>query len=81
MDNDDGFMIIGAKKKNDVKNPDKHDLDTCAIAFKKFILSNDGSINREFLIDMCVAGEIDKNLIRATTWKLLLNVLPIDKKN
>jgi hypothetical protein len=79
MSDDDGLMIIGAKKKKEIKNDDKHDMDTCISYFKKLILTEE-SLNKERLIEIGLIGDMDKNYIRPTIWKTFLNILPFNSK-
>jgi hypothetical protein len=79
MDDNDDLMIVGAKKKTTVKkNYDKNELIDCRESFVKLILQQE-KLNKEKFIEMCMNGEVDKNFIRSTVWKMFLNVLPIDK--
>jgi glutamine phosphoribosylpyrophosphate amidotransferase len=81
MEDDDGLMIIGAKKTNEVKNYDKNDLQTCVNNFKKFAFCHNGELlNKETLSNLCLTGEIDNNYIRPLVWKTFLNVLSINNK-
>jgi hypothetical protein len=81
MEDDDGLMIIGAKKTNDVKNYDKNDLQTCVNHFKKFAFcQNEELLNKENMSNLCLTGEIDSNFIRPLVWKTFLNVISINNK-
>ena len=82
MADDDGLMIIGAKKTNEVKNYDKNDMNSCISNFKKFAFSNtaDDLLDRENLTKICLNGEIDTYQIRPLVWKAFLNVLSINNK-
>jgi hypothetical protein len=73
-------MIIGAKKKKELKNDDKNEISICINSFKKFILNKDEIINKDNLIEIGLSGDVDKNLIRPIIWKTFLNVLPINDK-
>ncbi len=76
MDDDD-FMIIGAKKKKEIKNDDKHPLNSCIENFKKFIINPDNSQpSIKQLTEIGSNGEVDKNFIRPSIWKSFLNVVP-----
>jgi hypothetical protein len=77
---DDEFMITGNKKKAEKKDYDKNDVSNCISGFSKFFIStNEECIpNKENLIELSLTGEVDKNYIRPTIWKLFLNVLPLD---
>jgi hypothetical protein len=78
---EDGLLIVGAKKKNEVKNYDKNNLNDCIESFKKFVLqSTEENNNKDKFIELCQTGEVDKHLIRPTIWKMLLDVLSIDSK-
>jgi len=81
MEDDDGLMIIGAKKSNEVKNYDKNDLQTCVNHFKKFAFCENGELlNKEHMSNLCLTGEIDSNFIRPLVWKTFLNVISINNK-
>ncbi len=79
MDDNDELMIVGAKKKINIKNYDKNEINACKDSFVKYILSAD-IVNKDKLIEMCMNGDVDKNLIRPTIWKTLLHVLPIESR-
>jgi hypothetical protein len=78
MDDNDDLMIVGAKKKTSTKNYDKNDIIDCRSSFVKFILQPD-KLNKEKFVEMCMSGDVDKNFLRPTLWKMFLNVLPLDK--
>ena len=78
MDDNDDLMIVGAKKKSSIKNYDKNDVSDCRNSFTKFILQPD-KLNKEKFFEMCMNGDVDKNYLRPTLWKMFLNVLPLDK--
>ena len=81
MDDDDGLMIIGAKKTKEIKNYDKNDINQCINNFKKFAFTqNDDLINKDTLSSFCLNGEVEKNYIRPLIWKVFLNVLSINNK-
>lgn len=77
---DDGLMIIGAKKSKEVKNNDKHELENCIMNFKKFALKENELVNKALLSSLSISGEIDKNFIRPLLWKTFLNVISINNK-
>lgn len=74
MDDDD-LMIIGAKKTVE-RNYDKNDLSTCVTNFNKFIIQDKLESSKENFVHMCYAGEVDKNFIRPSLWKIFLGLLP-----
>jgi hypothetical protein len=81
MEDDDGLMIIGAKKTKEIKNYDKNDLNLCISNFKKFAFTqNSELIDKETLSGFCLNGEVDKNYIRPLIWKIFLNVFSINNK-
>src|SRR5689334_15853565 len=75
---DDDLMIIGAKKKNNVKDYDKNDLDQCVNSFKKNILNGDVLSSRDVFVDICTSGDAEKNLLRPILWNLFLGILPFE---
>ena len=77
MDDNDDLMIVGAKKKTGVKNYDKNNLNECRESFLKLILQPE-RVNKEKFIELCMNGQVDKNFIRPTIWKMFLNILPIN---
>ena len=79
MEDDDGLMIIGAKKTKEIKNYDKNDINLCVNNFKKFaFFSKEELIDKENLSNFCFTGEVEKNYIRPLIWKVFLNVLSIN---
>jgi hypothetical protein len=82
MDDDDGLMITGAKKKNTLKDYDKNDLNICITNFKKYVYSttSEDLINKDVLTDLCLNGEVDKYFMRPVIWKTFLNVWSINNK-
>lgn len=79
MEDDDGFMIIGAKKTKEIRNYDKNDINMCVSNFSKFALFNkEELIDKDVLSKMCFSGEVEKNYIRSLLWKVFLNVLSIN---
>lgn len=47
----------------------------CLDNFKKFFIEKSENYNKILLIETCISGNLDKDFIRPTVWKLLLNIL------
>ena len=72
------FMIIGAKKKNEIKISDKLDQNKCIEAFNKYYCKE--IIKNEEIIELINNGELEKSLIRPIAWRIFLNGGKIELK-